>query len=66
MPWQVYPESPGPLLHAVVKSHCAGFSGRKLRKLPFLAITMHTWEDQCTIYDAIKALQIAVKSELTY
>jgi predicted CXXCH cytochrome family protein len=59
--WEIaFPDSPGPLLKSVAKD-CAGFSGRKLAKLPFLAITKYAWQDRCTIFDAIKALQKAVK-----
>ncbi|KAI4724653.1 AAA-domain-containing protein [Aureobasidium sp. EXF-10728] len=54
-----YPDTPGPLLKSVTKD-CAGFSGRKLAKLPFLAITKYIWQEECTIFDAIKALQKAV------
>ncbi|CAD0022812.1 unnamed protein product [Aureobasidium pullulans] len=59
-----YPDTPGPLLKAVADT-CAGFSGRKLSKLPFLAITKYT-RRQCNIFDAIKALEIAVKQELVH
>jgi hypothetical protein len=59
--WEMaFPDSPGPLLKSIAKD-CAGFSGRKLAKLPFLAITKYVWQEKCTIYDAIKALQKAVK-----
>ncbi|THX32680.1 AAA-domain-containing protein [Aureobasidium pullulans] len=59
-----YPDTPGPLLKAVADT-CAGFSGRKLSKLPFLAITKYT-RRQCNIFDAIKALGIAIKQELVH
>ncbi|KAI4850179.1 AAA-domain-containing protein, partial [Aureobasidium sp. EXF-8845] len=59
--WEMaFPDSPGPLLKSIAKD-CAGFSGRKLAKLPFLAITKYVWQEKCTIFDAIKALQKAVK-----
>jgi hypothetical protein len=59
--WEMaFPDSPGPLLKSVAKD-CTGFSGRKLAKLPFLAITKYVWQEKCTIFDAIKALQQAVK-----
>jgi hypothetical protein len=59
--WEMaFPDSPGPLLKSFAKD-CAGFSGRKLAKLPFLAITKYVWQEKCTIFDAIKALQKAVK-----
>ncbi|KAI5199736.1 AAA-domain-containing protein [Aureobasidium subglaciale] len=64
--WTVaFPHSPGPLLQTVALK-CAGYSGRKLMKLPFLAITKYTWAEKCTISDAIKALRLAVKHELAY
>ncbi|THX93158.1 AAA-domain-containing protein [Aureobasidium pullulans] len=59
-----YPDTPGPLLKAVADT-CAGFSGRRLSKLPFLAITKYT-RRQCNIFDAIKALGIAIKQELVH
>lgn len=59
--WEVaFPDSPGPLLKSVAKD-CAGFSGRKLAKLPFLAITKYTLQEKRTIFDAINAIQKAVK-----
>lgn len=59
--WEVaYPGSPGPALKSVAKD-CAGFSGRKLTKLPFLAITKHTRQENCTIFGAIQAIGKAVK-----
>jgi len=61
--WEVaFPNSPGPLLKRVAKD-CAGFSGRKLAKLPFFAINKYTWQEECTIFDAIKALQKAVDED---
>ena len=59
--WEVaFPHSPGPLLKGVAKD-CAGFSGRKLAKLPFLAITKHSPQGNRTIFEAIDAIQKAVK-----
>jgi hypothetical protein len=59
--WEVaFPDSPGPLLKSVAKD-CAGFSGRKLSKIPFLAITKYTLQENRTIFDAIKAIRKAVK-----
>lgn len=61
--WEVaFPNSPGPLLKSVAKD-CAGFSGRKLAKLPFFAINKYTWQERCTIFDAIKALRKAVEED---
>lgn len=54
------PDSPGPVLRSVAKD-CAGFSGRKLAKLPFLAITKYTRQEKCTISDAIQAIEKAIK-----
>ncbi|KEQ91760.1 hypothetical protein AUEXF2481DRAFT_91837 [Aureobasidium subglaciale EXF-2481] len=58
-----FPSSPGPLLEMVAVK-CAGFSGRKLIKLPFLAVTKYTWAEKCTIFEAIKALELSVAYEL--
>lgn len=55
-----YPQSPGPVLESVAED-CAGFSGRKLVKLPFLAIAKYTRQEKCTILDAIRAIAKAVK-----
>ncbi|KAG9659515.1 AAA-domain-containing protein, partial [Aureobasidium melanogenum] len=55
-----YPHSPGPVLKSVAED-CAGVSGRKLVKLPFLAITKYTRQGKCTIFDAIQAIEKAVK-----
>lgn len=61
--WGVaYPDSPGPVLKSVAKD-CAGLSGRKLAKLPFLAITKYTRQEKCTIFDAIQAIEKAAKLE---
>ncbi|KAK6005393.1 hypothetical protein QM012_007035 [Aureobasidium pullulans] len=59
--WRVaHPNSPGPILESVARD-CAGFSGRKLAKLPFLAITKYARQEECTIFDAIQAIEKAVK-----
>lgn len=55
-----YPHSPGPALKSVAED-CAGCSGRKLVKLPFLAIAKYTRQGRCTIFDAIQAIEKAVK-----
>ncbi|KAH0363531.1 AAA-domain-containing protein, partial [Aureobasidium melanogenum] len=55
-----WPHSPGPVLKSLAED-CAGFSGRKLARLPFLAITKYTRQEKCTIFDAIQAIERAVK-----
>ncbi|EON64972.1 hypothetical protein W97_04207 [Coniosporium apollinis CBS 100218] len=39
---------------------CEGFSGRALRRLPFLALAMHTYSDPCPVPEALAALSLAV------
>lgn len=57
-----YPDSP-PMVLAGIAEACVTFSGRKLRKLPLLAITTYTWGENCPLKDALEALQTAVKQE---
>lgn len=62
--WEAkYPASPGPRLKHIAKK-CTGLSGRRLRKLPILAITMYAWEDEVSVHDAIVALGDAVTEKL--
>lgn len=64
MTWEAsYADSPGPRLNKIAHS-CAGLSGRRLRKLPFLAITKYTLDEPCSIHDAITALEKAAEFEL--
>lgn len=57
------PQSSGRKLWAIAQK-CAGMSGRTLRRLPFLAITMYTHGDICALSEAIEALEAAVDREL--
>ncbi|GAB7349582.1 hypothetical protein MBLNU459_g0274t2 [Dothideomycetes sp. NU459] len=57
-----YPDSP-PRILARIAEDCVSFSGRKLRKLPLLAITTYTWGEACLLQDALVALQTAVEQE---
>lgn len=41
-----------------------GFSGRTLRRLPILGLAMYTWGGECSLHDAISALESAVEQEL--
>lgn len=41
---------------AALAHRCKGFSGRKLRKLPLLAITRHTWGENCPLDDVLDAM----------
>jgi hypothetical protein len=40
-----------------------GLSGRTLRRLPLLSLAMHTFNDVCTIDEALTALSLAVSEE---
>ncbi|KAH0342556.1 AAA-domain-containing protein, partial [Aureobasidium melanogenum] len=55
-----YPQSPGPILMSVAED-CAGLSGREMVNLPFLAIAKYTRQEKCTVFDAIRAIEKAVK-----
>jgi hypothetical protein len=57
------PESPGRLVWALAQQ-CDGLSGRTLRRLPILGLAMHTWGGDCSLHDAIAALDGAIKQEL--
>lgn len=43
---------------------CEGFSGRTLRRLPILGLAMYTWGGNCSLDDAVSALEAAVEQEL--
>lgn len=58
-----HPDSPASILAGIAES-CVDFSGRRLRKLPLLAITTYAWGDSCSLKDALEALQMAVKEEM--
>lgn len=57
------PQSPGRRLWATAQ-RCEGLSGRTLRRLPILGLAMYTWGGDCTMQDAISALEAAVEQEL--
>ena len=42
---------------------CEGFSGRTLRRLPILGLAMYTWGGDCSLDDAVSALEAAVEQE---
>lgn len=56
-------ESSGERVWALAKE-CHGFSGRTLRRLPIMGLAMYTWGGECTLADAISALEKAVEQEL--
>lgn len=58
-----YPECPGMVVLALAEK-CKGFSGRRLKKLALLAITIYTWGDMCPLNDALMALKKAVDVDL--
>ena len=43
---------------------CQGFSGRTLRRLPILGLAMYTWGGNCSLQDAVSALEAAIDQEL--
>lgn len=43
---------------------CRGFSGRTLRRLPILGMAMYTWGSDCSLHDALLALEAAIDREL--
>lgn len=55
-----YPDVPATVL-ARIAEDCIGLSGRRLRKLPLLAIFTYTWGGSCSLKDALEALQMAVE-----
>lgn len=57
------PESIGERVWAVAQK-CEGFSGRILRRIPILGLAMYTWGGDCSLADAITALEKAVEQEL--
>lgn len=57
------PQSYGGRVWALAEK-CVGFSGRTLRRLPILALAMYTWGGECSLHDAISALESAVEQEL--
>lgn len=56
------PQSAGECVWALAQN-CQGFSGRTLRRLPILGLAMHTWGGECSLRDAIGALEQAVEQE---
>lgn len=56
------PDSIGERVWALAQQ-CHGLSGRTLRRLPILGLAMYTWGGQCTIQDAITALEKAAEQE---
>jgi hypothetical protein len=57
------PQSPGRLIWGLAQK-CEGFSGRMLRRIPILGLAMHTWGGDCSLHDAIAALDAAIEQEL--
>ena len=58
-----YPDCPARVVAALARQ-CRGYSGRKLKKLPLLAITTYTWGDRCPLEDALSALKRAVDVDI--
>jgi len=61
--WVTQPQSPGRRVWALAQ-RCDGFSGRTLRRLPILGLAMYTWGGNCSLDDAVTALETAVEQEL--
>lgn len=57
------PDSPGWRVWTLAQK-CEGFSGRTLRRLPILGLAMYTWGGDCSLQDAVSALEAAVDQEL--
>ncbi|KAK4500318.1 hypothetical protein PRZ48_008507 [Zasmidium cellare] len=57
------PDSPGQRVWKLAQK-CEGFSGRTLRRLPILGLAMYTWGGNCSLQDAVCALEAAVNEEL--
>jgi hypothetical protein len=47
-----------------IAKRCDGLSGRILRRLPMLAITMWTYTDPCGMNEALEALSVVVNEQL--
>ena len=58
-----YPSSSGSRVWNIAQK-CVGFSGRTLRRLPILGLAMYTWGGNCSLDDALSALEAAVNEEL--
>jgi GTPase SAR1 family protein len=57
------PDAPGSKLWTIAQK-CQGLSGRTLRRLPFLALAMYTYGDECSVDEGLEALQLAVADEM--
>lgn len=57
------PNSPGSRVWLLAQK-CNGFSGRTLRRLPILGLAMYTGVGNCSLDDAVSALEAAVEQEL--
>ena len=57
------PDSPAQRVWTLAQ-RCHGLSGRTLRRLPILGLAMYTWGGQCTLQEAVSALEAAVEQEL--
>ncbi|KAF2142209.1 uncharacterized protein K452DRAFT_298194 [Aplosporella prunicola CBS 121167] len=59
-----HPNSPGRRLWHIAQ-RCQGMSGRALRRLPFLALGMHTFADPVFVDEGLAALELAVDDQLS-
>lgn len=60
--FEAHPDSPGARAWKLAEK-CHGFSGRTLRRLPILGLAMYTWGGDCSLHDAVSALEAAVEQE---
>jgi len=56
------PQLQGPKLQKIAEM-AAGRSGRTLRRLPTIAIALHTYGDHCTVDEALEALSLEVTAQ---
>lgn len=56
------PHAPGRRLFMIAET-AKGFSGRKLRRLPLMALALHTFGDPCTVDQALEALSMEVERQ---
>lgn len=60
---QPNPNSPAGCVWLLAQK-CSGLSGRTLRRLPVLGLAMYTWGGDCSLDDALSALEQAVEQEM--
>ena len=56
------PQLQGPKLQKISEM-AVGLSGRSLRRLPTIAMALHTYGDRCTVDEALEALSLEVTAQ---